>query len=384
MNLKIKIRKHRKPIITAIIILAMSLSTLYAIYFKILTPCYNAVDNFSEIFKQEGLDYLELDQKAKRDYQDKISKIIISNNSKLRIPAITHHIYFTPENSSKQLNDFYNETMKATFSRLNNLNTEWNHYIWTNNPKIFPEDLKQIKGVKIKSINELSDHILYNDLVEAIKKGKKQKAYYSQASDILRFSLLQKFGGIYSDMDYEFYNAKALYELMQNFDFIGGRETAKDISFYGSAFLAAKANHPILNEIVKKHYRNSHNKIVPEYIKYPCRITDLIYFNAPPLVTTSYFHKSNIEGNNDIILPSWIIFNASFARFKNKSCSYENITKSDVIKSNNDLKKSLQKFIQENKNHPNEKIIGADMFCGNWSSRDKDIKKRIYYWSWEK
>ena len=244
--------------------------------------------------------------------------------------------------------------------------------------------MKKINGVEIKSITELSDHILYKDLIEALQKGKKQKAYYSQASDILRFSLVQRFGGIYSDMDYEFYNAKALYELMQNFDFIGGREIPKDISFYGSAFLAAKANHPILNEIVTNHYRNSYNKSAPEYIKYPCRITDLIYFNAPPLVTTSYFKKNNIEGNNDIILPSWMIFNASFARFKNKNCAYEDITKNEAIKSNNNLEKLLEQFIHENKNHPNEEIIGADMFCGNWSSRDKDIKKRIYYWNWKK
>ena len=79
-----------------------------------------------------------------------------------------------------------------------------------------------------------------------------------------------------------------------------------------------------------------------------------------------------------------MIFNASFARFKNKNCAYEDITKNEAIKSNNNLEKLLEQFIHENKNHPNEEIIGADMFCGNWSSRDKDIKKRIYYWNWKK
>ena len=355
----------------------------YATALNILKPCYNASDDFFKIFAQEGINYSELEQKITRKTQDKLSKIIANDNNKSKIPPITHHIYFTPEESSKQLNDFYNETMKATFARLNNLNIKWNHYIWTNNPKIFPEDLKQIKGVEIKSIAELSSHILYKDLVESIKNGEKQKAYYSQASDILRFLLVQKFGGIYGDMDYEIYNAKALYELMQNFDFIGGKETSQDKSYYGSAFLAAKANHPILNEIIKKYYRNAYDKNPPEYIKYPCRPTDGIYFNAPPLVTISFFKKNNIEENNDIILPSWMIFNVSFARFKNKTCDYNSITKSEAIKNNNNLAKLIEQFINKSDNHSNEKIIGADMFCGGWASGNKEIKKRIYYWSWK-
>ena len=146
MNLNNKAKKYIKPIISIIIILIIGLSSLYAIYFKLSKPCYNAVDNFFDVFIQEGLNYSKLDQQTNQDYKDKLSKMVTGSSNKIKIPAITHHIYFTPEESSKKLNDFYNETMKATFSRLNNLNIEWNHYIWTNNPKIFPEDLKKINA----------------------------------------------------------------------------------------------------------------------------------------------------------------------------------------------------------------------------------------------
>ena len=312
---------------------------------NILKPCYSPIINFKEIFQQEGFDYELTNKKVVESSLNKLLDKSIGTN--LKIPAITHHIYFTHANSSKKLIDFYVSKMKANYNRLNELGVEWKHYIWTNNPSIFPEEIIQIKGVEIKSIKVLEDHILYKSLVDAINSGEKLKAYFSESSDILRFIAIEKFGGIYNDMDYEIYNAKTLYNLMHKFDFIGGREHNEKESYYGSAFLAAKPNHPILNDAITRKHRNMNSLDSPKYIKYPCNLYAKIYFNAPPLITLAYFAKNNLNGNNDVILPSWMIFNLKFARFKNKTCDFEKITKDEF---NNNLDELVLQFNKINVN----------------------------------
>jgi hypothetical protein len=203
--------------------------------------------------------------------------------------------------------------------------------------------------------------------------------------------VVQKFGGIYNDMDYEIYNAKALYNLMRKFDFIGGRELAKIESYIGNSFIASKANHHILNDVVIRMYNNISGLNGCNYLKYPCNLYDKIYFNGIPLLTFAYFSKNNQEGNNDVILPPWMVFNVGFARFKNKTCIYEDIKADDFNKNNQNLDQLILEFngqikdgdssndnIYYNlKDHDYFEIIGADMFCGGWSN----IKvPKIYYW----
>ena len=178
-------------------------------------------------------------------------------------------------------------------------------------------------------------------------------------------------------MDYEIYNADKLFDLMKQFDFIGGRELTKPLSYYGSAFFAAKANHPVLNEAVARRIRNWKGENCPIYIKYPCNLYDGIYFNAPPLITLAYFAKNNIDGNNDVILSPWMIFNAGFALSKNLGCEYAKLTKAEFEQKNHDLVKLLSEFAKQ-ANEKND-IIGADMFCGGWS--DTKVSKN-YYWNW--
>ncbi len=336
-------------------------------YYKVLQKahlikrCYQPLQDFDEIFAQENINYELADKEATENSFNKLNNL--SQNSALKIPPITHHIYFS--DNSKQLNDFYLEKMKANYDRLNALSLEWQHFIWTNKPEIFSDEVKNMKGVKVALVDELQDHILYETLIKSIANGVQSKSYYAEGSDLLRIMALEKFGGIYNDMDYEIYNAARLFELIKNFDFIGGRETSQRKSFYGNSFFAAKSNHPILQEMIR--LRNIDNQQSPDYIMYPCYTNDMIYFNGPPLLTIAYFKQNNIDGNNDVILPSRMIFNTEFARLKNNTCHYNEITKEDFILSNNNLDDSND-------------IIGADMFCGNWYD-NKNNKKLDFIWN---
>lgn len=92
-------------------------------------------------------------------------------------------------------------------------------------------------------------------------------------------------------------------------------------------------------------------------------------------MTISYFAKNNINGNIDIILPPWMIYNSEFARFKNGGCEYlhmkkdnltnliEYFTKYGEVMIHTKNEKGIYYNIEDRGLYP---IIGADMFCASW------------------
>ena len=370
--------------------------------------CYNPYKDKPEVFIQEGFDYEQYNNKI---IADSLKKIADKSNPEkdLKIPSITHQIYFTPKNKTGIIKDFYIEKIKTNFNKLNATSANWKHNLWTNNPAIFPDELSQMQGVKVRDIAEFQDHPLYLTLINTLEKGNDLVAYLAESSDLFRLLALQKFGGIYNDMDYEIYNPAPLFEFMKKFDFIAGREHAHSYSYYGNSFIAAKPNHPVINEAVSRMIRNYRQAIddknTPDYIKYPCTANDKLYFNGPPLITLAYFAKNNSDGNNDVILPFWMILNQAFARFKNQSCDYAKITRNDFIQHDYNLSGLIQEFTSNFKMKDIEQyysvknssgtkaeeqniyyntqyregfeIIGADMGCGTWVTARNP---RYFYW----
>lgn len=424
MNIQDKKRKIIYKIIIAIVVIVIGVILVNNFkkdhYYRtlvrigIIKRCDSPPENFLDIFNQEGLDYEIENERAISSSLDKLSDNNIHNEDKLKIPAITHRVYFVPEHRTSELEVFYVEQMRINFSKLNELGEDWQHNIWINNPKFIPQDIRDIEGVRVRSILELDGHPLYSKLLELINLGNNRIAYLAEASDLLRLMILQKFGGVYADMDYEIYNPSELLKLMKKFDFIGGREHLGVHSYYGNAFIATKPSHPILNESIKMSLRNRAKNLsdpkLPYYIKYPCKMSDELYFNGPPLITISYFRKNNIDGNNDVILPPWMIFNGSFARYKNETCDFDNITKDLFYSKDTNLDILLNKFIDNPRingpvigevvrkpgkrnsfedynniyynieNRIEYPIIGADMFCGGWNKGQ--VFRKIYYWNW--
>lgn len=359
---------------------------------KILKPCYTPEKNFIEVFKQEGFDYKIKDKEITLTSLSKLQNLPI--NDKFSIPNISHHVYFVQSENPKALLEFYIKKMEANFSKLNETSLSWIHYIWTNNPNIFPDHIKNYKNVKVGNIDIFKDHPLYNHLKETINNGNTNRAYFMSASDILRLMLLQRFGGLYQDMDYEIYDAASLFELKGKFDFIAAREFTSPNSYYGNSIILAKPNHPVINEALAriKNHEIDRNRS-PYYIKYPCNFYDELYFNSPPLLTLAYFAKNNLNSNNDIILPSWMLLNVEFARFKNGDCNYDKINREGFDYNNQILPELIKTFTSQVKSDTsfNEttiyynfkdkdkfKIIGADMFCGSWVDKKA---KRNYYWN---
>lgn len=356
---------------------------------EVLKPCYKNSD-FDKLFAAENIDYKVENSKVIKDSLKKFSLIKDKLESKLKIPAITHHVYFTEINRKAKLADFFVEKIRANIQRLNKYDVAWKHIIWTNNPEIFPEKISALENIEIRNIDEFNQHSLYKLINNAIENSSKNKAFLTKAADMTRLMVVDEMGGVYQDIDYEIYNANILFKLMHKFDFIGGREEEKEKSYYGNSFFAAKRKHPVLGYAIKKLIANNAINNRPIYKIYPCNLYDEIYFDGPLNLTLAYFAKNNFKKNKDIILPPWMIYNAQFARYKNKTCNLKKISENEFMEGELNIALKIKEFstnVANNKkciddiymgrncikNYP---IMGADMFCGSW----KDINIRNYYY----
>lgn len=360
--------------------------------------------HFHEAFAQEGFNFTKDNRKILQDSLKKLEDNNIDISVPLHIPAITHHIYFTAPESLTKLSDFDLELLKINFDKLDavDIDITWQHNIWTNNPGLFKDKFSSLSNVTIRSIDEFKDQeFLYKYLIKTIEKTKESKGYFAESSDITRYMALQRFGGIYTDMDYEILNPTALVELMKKFDFIGTRESTEVVGFFANYFICAKPNHPILNKALQFFSRNVNPKNhIPDYIRYPVSELARIYSNSPPLITMAYFSKNNIDNNNDIILPSWMLGNGDFIRGKNKACYENKINRAELLESEVNLKQLIQEYtaniseakVPYGKQGPEYQniyynyykyrdkfpIIGGDMSCGTWVGKPFP---KIYYWN---
>lgn len=363
-------------------------------------------DDLDLYLSQEGFDF---EKENKKIIKDSLNKLYAETPKEinLKIPAITHRVYFSSPRSKKNPKELYLEFYKSTVNKLNLLPETWQHNVWTNLPDIFPEEIKKLKGVQIRNISDLKGHYLYDTLVNIIKKGDKLVGHFSEASDLLRFMVVQKYGGIYMDMDYEIYNTNALHNWMHNFNFLGIIGIKR---YYETAFIAASPNHPILNKALELEARNNDldtGAEKPYCIKYPVDEYRKIYFSAPPLLTVAIVSEYNKQGTEDLLLPHWIAMNPALAQYKNGSCDKTNeVSKDDFIKSEQNLKSIIKEFTEITKVYSNPvydafkpfkpyqeniyydpkyfgdfEVLGADMSCGTWA-QEKQGFNRIYYWQW--
>ena len=222
---------------------------------------------------------------------------LYEKSKELKIPAISHHVWLTSVKNPKEINEKDLIHVKNSIKILDEGHLKWRHILWTNDEKLIPktsESLKEI-GVEVKNIAKLKDELLKSDIAKMIKKKS-----FSEASDLVRYMVLQEFGGVYNDTDVEIF--KNIDNLMQQFDFIGAEHKyyyyepeEEGYDTIGSAFVAARKSHPIINTTLKLITRNLHNLDLPKYIKNSCSVHNSIWVTTGPMVLTIAFFR---DGNN--------------------------------------------------------------------------------------
>ncbi|HPC72133.1 MAG TPA: glycosyltransferase [Treponema sp.] len=166
------------------------------------------------------------------------------------------------------------------------------HQIWLGSPvpDIYSDFIKSWKHY-----NKDWEYILWDD--NKIKKlGLKNKVAYNLSpsygikSDIARYEILYRFGGIYVDTDFE---------CLKNFEPI-----INGCSFFAGHSNGNKIN--IINAIIGSHSGNDFFEVILEYIKKPLLSTDgmkVINYSGPGLFTELFIQFLQ-KDKNTVLFPS--------------------------------------------------------------------------------
>lgn len=207
---------------------------------------------------------------------------------KCNIPKIFHYIWL-----GKKLPEQYDPFLQTWLK----YHPDWTFIFWVDNPKNYY--LGEIKDFNLDSLKKYieTENISNKRIVIDIKNiNFENKTFfdstrnYGQRSDILRWEVLYRFGGVYIDVDFEC--IKPLDILHYTYDFYTGIQPL-DTSFIqlGAALLGTIPNHPILQRCVET---------IKEDWKYP-----QIILSTGPLHFTKCFYEAFMIGNFvNIALPA--------------------------------------------------------------------------------
>jgi len=208
-----------------------------------------------------------------------------------KIPKILHYIWL-----GKKLPVQYKPFLDTWIKN----HPDWTFVFWVDNPenynlgKLFKDftfdDLKKYLNAPID--NEKMIVIDVKNLTFDNRKFFDETRNYGQRSDILKWEVVYRFGGVYIDVDFE--SIKPLDMLNYMYDFYTGVQPL-DTSFIqlGAALFAARPGHPILKHCV-------------ETIKDDWYNNQIIVATGPLHFTKSFCATSMKKDNNlvNVVLPA--------------------------------------------------------------------------------
>lgn len=189
------------------------------------------------------------------------------------------------------------------------------HQIWLGSPfpekyKVWQKTWKSIPGWEYrlwtdKDIEKLD--LINKNIYNASKN-------YGQRSDIARMEILERFGGLYVDVDFECLNPEMFTTLHKAYDFYAGLEPLdlRKISV-NNALLASVPGHPILKGYIKK--------LKARWISFRSAITqkeqDMIIFKTGPAFLSQIFWEyADKKGYKNIIFPPTFFYPLGYSQAK--------------------------------------------------------------------
>lgn len=203
----------------------------------------------------DGVDLYHLFKKLYNDYALNVHK----SSPVLKIPKIIHQIWL-----GSPVPPVYEPFMRSWQEK----HPDWEYMLWTdeNVHTVFP---------------------LYN------QQFYDEAENYGTKSDILRWELLYRFGGLYVDMDYECLNP--MDELHYAYDFYTGIQPLDAIFLQlGAALVGSAPGHPILKHCIETVKDDWHHKGAPTK-------------TGPVHFTRSFFACAG-HGTVDIALPPFYVY----------------------------------------------------------------------------
>jgi len=206
--------------------------------------------------------------KMKSIYEKNLpSKVAASRNP--RIPKIIHQIWIGPKIPPAYFS--------ALADKVKVMHPDWEYHLW---------DDESLAALNLDNW----------DLVE-------QSQNWAEKSDIIRCSLLERFGGVYMDEDFEVFSA--LDELHEKYDFYAGLEfphkiaTTNNRVWVGISIMACRPNHPIMKNW-KRRIRNGWDQTDLLFSSQIEKVINHTYFPF----THAVMQEIDKPGNIDIVFPA--------------------------------------------------------------------------------
>jgi len=206
--------------------------------------------------------------KIKSLYEKNLPSKVASGQNP-RIPKIIHQIWLGPNLPPSYCAEFQ--------AKIKSFHPDWEYHLWNE------ADLEELK--------------LDNwDLVERTPN-------WAEKSDIIRCDLLDRFGGVYMDVDIDVLHC--LNELHEKYHFYAGLEHPHEISttnnrvWTGISILASCPGHPIMKNW-KRRIRNGWDEVDLRFSSPVERVINHTYFNF----THAVMQEIDQPGYIDIVLPA--------------------------------------------------------------------------------
>lgn len=227
----------------------------------------------------------------------------------------SHYGGLDPHNLPKYVSDFFslkqiydNDRIKSPSSTAYKI-PPIIHQIWLGSP--MPEKYKTLthawqafKGweYKLWTDEEVKTLSLYNE------KLYKAAHNYGERSDLLRYEILYRFGGVYVDADVECMNPEYFEFAHREYSFYAGLEPLEwwKPLLIGNALFASTPQNPILHQLITHMQKNwddfEETKRMP-YIEKKIHTTDTLSKTGPFYVTETILNNLALLKNDGIILP---------------------------------------------------------------------------------
>lgn len=209
----------------------------------------------THIFEIDGTHLYDFFKKLYKDFGD------LTPQAELKIPKIIHRIWL----GSDQPSEFV--ALEQTWLE-HHMDRGWVYKLWTD------ADIAQL---------QLYNQEFYDDTDN-----------YGVKSDILRWELLYRFGGVYIDTDFEC--LQPLDELHYTYDFYTALQPLDTLFVQlGAALVGSVPGHPILKHCIETIKDDWHHKGAPKK-------------TGPVHFTKSFYAMAAQNGNKDIAFPAFYFY----------------------------------------------------------------------------
>lgn len=259
---------------------------------------------------QEGIEpAVALYEQRQRLYnQNSLEKLFFRNTdlahkNPCKIPQIIHNIWFTSATNPIEPPERY-VTWILDAERTNPKKHGWRHILWVHDKRDLPKTMALLENQNIEVL-EMGDFEGSVSHIQIVLKEIEAKKF-GKASDVFRYMILKKMGGIYKDTDYRLMQSCNV--LTRLYDFFVGLEPMSN--FIGNAFIAAKPNHPVISGVLDLVVRNYDRHKSPKYIT---EIKDndgfkTILLTGPSALTTAVYKYGGRPGHVDIVFPPKFLY----------------------------------------------------------------------------